>query len=97
MMRSFLSLHGDVKQNGIFAGSTQLRHSTIRMTASYYTDPRQRCCRLAIFFQKSAKGTLHKGWRSEMRVADRTHGPARRTRWQISEQISLFSVWRLSE
>lgn len=31
-----------VKQNGIFAGSAQLRHSTIQMTASHYTDPRQR-------------------------------------------------------
>src|SRR4029077_522622 len=29
-----------VKQNGIFAGSAQLRHSTIQMTASHYTDPR---------------------------------------------------------
>lgn len=37
-------LFGDaiVKQNGIFAGSAQLRHSTIQMTASHYTDPRQR-------------------------------------------------------
>jgi integrase len=37
-------LFGDaiVKQNGIFAGSAQLRHTTIQMTASYYTDPRQR-------------------------------------------------------
>lgn len=35
-------LFGDaiVKQNGIFAGSAQLRHSTIQMTASHYTDPR---------------------------------------------------------
>ncbi len=31
-----------VKQNGIFAGSAQLRHATIQMTASHYTDPRQR-------------------------------------------------------
>ena len=31
-----------VKQDGIFAGSAQLRHSTIQMTASHYTDPRQR-------------------------------------------------------
>jgi hypothetical protein len=31
-----------VKQNGIFAGSAQLRHSTIQMTASHYADPRQR-------------------------------------------------------
>lgn len=31
-----------VKRNGIFAGSAQLRHSTIQMTASHYTDPRQR-------------------------------------------------------
>jgi len=31
-----------VKQNGIFAGSAQLRHSTIQITASHYTDPRQR-------------------------------------------------------
>lgn len=31
-----------VKQNGIFAGSAQLRRSTIQMTASHYTDPRQR-------------------------------------------------------
>jgi hypothetical protein len=31
-----------VKQNGIFAGSAQLRHSTIQMTASHYTDARQR-------------------------------------------------------
>jgi hypothetical protein len=30
------------KQNGIFAGSAQLRHATIQMTASHYTDPRQR-------------------------------------------------------
>lgn len=37
-------LFGDaiVKRNGIFAGSAQLRHSTIQMTASHYTDPRQR-------------------------------------------------------
>jgi len=37
-------LFGDaiVKQNGIFAGSAQLRHSTIQMTASHYADPRQR-------------------------------------------------------
>jgi hypothetical protein len=37
-------LFGDaiVKQNGIFAGSAQLRHATIQMTASHYTDPRQR-------------------------------------------------------
>lgn len=37
-------LFGDaiVKQNGIFAGRVQLRHSTIQMTASHYTDPRQR-------------------------------------------------------
>ncbi len=37
-------LFGDaiVKQNGIFAGSAQLRHATIHMTASHYTDPRQR-------------------------------------------------------
>jgi integrase len=37
-------LFGDaiVNQNGIFAGSAQLRHSTIQMTASHYTDPRQR-------------------------------------------------------
>jgi hypothetical protein len=37
-------LFGDaiVKQNGNFAGSAQLRHSTIQMTASHYTDPRQR-------------------------------------------------------
>jgi integrase len=31
-----------VKQDGIYAGSAQLRHSTIQMTASHYTDPRQR-------------------------------------------------------
>ncbi len=31
-----------VKQNGIFAGSAQLRHSTIQITASHYADPRQR-------------------------------------------------------
>ena len=31
-----------VKQNGIFAGSAQLRHATIQMTASHYADPRQR-------------------------------------------------------
>ena len=31
-----------VKQSGIFAGSARLRHSTIQMTASHYTDPRQR-------------------------------------------------------
>ncbi|HWD90842.1 MAG TPA: hypothetical protein VG938_00705 [Verrucomicrobiae bacterium] len=37
-------LFGDaiVKQNGIFAGSAQLRHSTIQITANHYTDPRQR-------------------------------------------------------
>lgn len=37
-------LFGDaiVKRNGIFAGSAQLRHATIQMTANYYTDPRQR-------------------------------------------------------
>lgn len=37
-------LFGDaiVKRHGIFAGSAQLRHSTIQMTASHYTDPRQR-------------------------------------------------------
>jgi integrase len=37
-------LFGDaiVKRNGIFAGSAQLRHSTIQMTASHYADPRQR-------------------------------------------------------
>ena len=37
-------LFGDaiVKQNGIFAGSAQLRHTTIQMTANHYTDPRQR-------------------------------------------------------
>lgn len=37
-------LFGDaiVKQNGIFAGSAQLRHATIQMTASHYADPRQR-------------------------------------------------------
>jgi hypothetical protein len=37
-------LFGDaiVKRNGIFAGSAQLRHSTIQMTASHYTNPRQR-------------------------------------------------------
>src|SRR5882724_11942914 len=37
-------LFGDaiVKQNGIFAGSAELRRSTIQMTASHYTDPRQR-------------------------------------------------------
>ncbi|MCI0747147.1 MAG: hypothetical protein L0Y58_17225 [Verrucomicrobia subdivision 3 bacterium] len=37
-------LFGDaiVKRNGIFAGSAQLRHSTIQMTANHYTDPRQR-------------------------------------------------------
>lgn len=37
-------LFGDaiVKQNGIFAGSAQLRHATIQMTANHYTDPRQR-------------------------------------------------------
>jgi hypothetical protein len=37
-------LFGDaiVKRNGIFAGSVQLRHSTIQMTASHYADPRQR-------------------------------------------------------
>jgi len=37
-------LFGDaiVKQDGIFAGSAQLRHSTIQMTANHYTDPRQR-------------------------------------------------------
>ncbi len=37
-------LFGDaiVKRNGIFAGSAQLRHATIQMTASHYTDPRQR-------------------------------------------------------
>jgi hypothetical protein len=37
-------LFGDaiVKLNGIFAGSAQLRHSNIQMTASHYTDPRQR-------------------------------------------------------
>jgi hypothetical protein len=37
-------LFGDaiVKQNGIFAGSPQLRHATIQMTASHYADPRQR-------------------------------------------------------
>jgi hypothetical protein len=37
-------LFGDaiVRQNGIFAGSAQLRHSTIQMTASHYADPRQR-------------------------------------------------------
>jgi integrase len=31
-----------VKKDGIFAGSAQLRHSTIQMTASHYADPRQR-------------------------------------------------------
>jgi hypothetical protein len=31
-----------VKQNGIFAGNAQLRHSTIQMTASHYADPHQR-------------------------------------------------------
>lgn len=31
-----------VKRNGIFAGSAQLRHASIQMTASHYTDPRQR-------------------------------------------------------
>jgi integrase len=37
-------LFGDaiVKKEGIFAGSAQLRHSTIQMTANHYTDPRQR-------------------------------------------------------
>ena len=37
-------LFGDaiVKEKGIFAASAQLRHSTIQMTASHYTDPRQR-------------------------------------------------------
>ncbi len=37
-------LFGDaiVKREGIFAGSAQLRHSTIQMTANHYTDPRQR-------------------------------------------------------
>ncbi len=37
-------LFGDsiVKRNGIFAGSAQVRHSTIQMTASHYADPRQR-------------------------------------------------------
>ena len=37
-------LFGDaiVKRNGIFAGSAQLRHASIHMTASHYTDPRQR-------------------------------------------------------
>jgi hypothetical protein len=36
-------LFGDtiVKRNGIFAGSAQLRHSTIQMTANHYPDPRQ--------------------------------------------------------
>ena len=37
-------LFGDsiVKRSGIFAGSAQLRHSSIQMTASHYADPRQR-------------------------------------------------------
>jgi len=37
-------LFGDaiVKREGIFAGSAQLRHSTIQMTANHYADPRQR-------------------------------------------------------
>ena len=37
-------LFGDaiVKQQGIFAGAAQLRHSSIQMTANHYTDPRQR-------------------------------------------------------
>lgn len=37
-------LFGDaiVKQQGIFAGAAQLRHSSIQMTVSHYTDPRQR-------------------------------------------------------
>lgn len=43
-VRELRKLFGDaiVKQNGIFAGSAQLRHATIQMTASHYTDPRQR-------------------------------------------------------
>jgi hypothetical protein len=37
-------LFGDaiVKREGIFAGSAQLRHSTIQMTANHYANPRQR-------------------------------------------------------
>jgi len=37
-------LFGDaiVKQQGIFAGAAQLRHSSIQMTTNHYTDPRQR-------------------------------------------------------
>jgi hypothetical protein len=31
-----------VKKNGIFAGSSQLRHSSIQMTANHYADRRQR-------------------------------------------------------
>ncbi|MBL9170649.1 MAG: site-specific integrase [Verrucomicrobiales bacterium] len=37
-------LFGDaiVKQSGIYAGSAQLRHSSIQMTANHYADPRSR-------------------------------------------------------
>lgn len=51
-------LFGDaiVKQKGIFAGSAQLRHATIQMTASHYADPRQRAVLpVANLFQKEAK------------------------------------------
>ncbi|PYJ62928.1 MAG: hypothetical protein DME24_02405 [Verrucomicrobia bacterium] len=52
-------LFGDaiVKREGIFAGSAQLRHSTIQMTANHYTDPRQRAALPVgnLFSEKSSR------------------------------------------
>src|SRR5690606_13904115 len=44
------------KRHGIFAGSAQLRHSTIQMTARHYTNPRQReALPLGICFRTDAE------------------------------------------
>src|SRR5437660_12799135 len=55
-------LFGDaiVKREGIFAGSAQLRHSTIQMTANHYTDPRQRAALPVdnLFSEKSSRRSI---------------------------------------
>jgi len=62
-------LFGDaiVKREGIFAGSAQLRHSTIQMTANHYTDPRQRAALPvgSLFSDKTSRGSFKSRQRSQ--------------------------------
>lgn len=70
-------LFGDaiVKREGIFAGSAQLRHSTIQMTANHYADPRQRAALPvgSLFSDKTSRRTF-KSRRTPQEHKENGHG-----------------------